>query len=184
MRYLILLLLFTTVAFTGDRPNIGDVIDAIDGVPVYFNGDIENVLGRNVTNSGYNLGLRYQCVEFVKRYYYDHLKHEMPYSYGHAKDFFDRKLSNSWRVWNKKRSLYQYRNGNYALPLKGDILVFGKDKYNPYGHIGIISEVGASYIEIIQQNHGRETRTMYRMVNSGGKYYIANEYALGWLRQN
>lgn len=39
---------------------------------------------------GYNVGLRYQCVEFVKRYYsLEHYAHRMPNSYGHAKDLFD-----------------------------------------------------------------------------------------------
>ncbi|MFA0963395.1 hypothetical protein AB9P05_16445 [Roseivirga sp. BDSF3-8] len=50
------------------------------------------VSGRNLTPDGYNLGLKYQCGEFMKRYYYLHLNHKMPDSYGHARDFFNPSL--------------------------------------------------------------------------------------------
>ncbi len=182
MKYLLIGLLF--LSFTSTKPNVGDVIDQLDGVSIFYNGDIENVFGRNVTETGYNLGLKYQCVEFIKRYYYEHYGHEMPYTYGHAKDFYDWRINNDWRVFNEKRGLYQYRNGNYAIPKKGDILVFARDKYNPYGHIGIIAEVGDQHVEIVQQNYGYETRTIFRLANLHEKYYIANEYALGWLSLN
>ena len=50
----------------------GSKLDSLNGVYVYFNGSMRNVSGRNTTPDGYNLGLKYQCVEFVKRYYYKH----------------------------------------------------------------------------------------------------------------
>ncbi len=46
----------------------GDVIDTFNSVNVNYNGLMSTVKGRNVTPDGYNLGLKYQCVEFVKRY--------------------------------------------------------------------------------------------------------------------
>ena len=67
--------------------DVGQKIDTLQGVYVYYNGGVGNIEGREVTKDGYNLGLRYQCVEFVKRYYYEALLHKMPDSYGHAKDF-------------------------------------------------------------------------------------------------
>ncbi|SUD83261.1 Uncharacterised protein [Stutzerimonas stutzeri] len=48
--------------------------------------------GGNLSKDGYNLGLRYQCVEFVKRYYFERHGHRMPDTYGHAKSFFDPSL--------------------------------------------------------------------------------------------
>src|SRR5690606_23830292 len=68
---------------------VGKPVDSLNGVVVYYNGAVGHVLERNVAADGYNIGLKYQCVEFVKRYYYEHLQHKMPDSYGHAKDFFD-----------------------------------------------------------------------------------------------
>lgn len=66
---------------------VGQAIDSLNGVYFYYNGSVDNVVGRNTTADGYNLGLKYQCVEFVKRYYFEHFNHKMPNSYGHAKDF-------------------------------------------------------------------------------------------------
>jgi hypothetical protein len=66
---------------------VGDVVDALHGVSVYFNGGVNHVLERNLADDGYNIGLKYQCVEFVKRYYLEHLNHRMPDTYGHAKTF-------------------------------------------------------------------------------------------------
>ena len=48
---------------------IGNSIDELEGVEVFYNGSIGHIENRNVTNDGYNLGLRWQCVEFVKRFY-------------------------------------------------------------------------------------------------------------------
>lgn len=50
----------------------------------------------------YNIGLKYQCVKFVKRYYYEHLNHKMPDSYGHEKDFFDNTIADG--QLNKKQA--------------------------------------------------------------------------------
>ncbi len=48
---------------------VGDKVDSLNGVYVYYNSNVGNVSGRNLASDGYNLGLKYQCVEFVKRYY-------------------------------------------------------------------------------------------------------------------
>ena len=68
----------------------GDSLDAFNGVVVYYNQSFSNVSGRNTSDDGYNLGLKYQCVEFVKRYYYEYYHHKMLNSWGYAKDFFNK----------------------------------------------------------------------------------------------
>src|SRR5690554_7449178 len=67
--------------FLQETPEVGKAIDSLNNVLVYYNGDVGTVIGRN-TRNGYNLGLKFQCVEFVKRYYYEFYNHEMPDSYG------------------------------------------------------------------------------------------------------
>ncbi len=175
--------LFVVIAlsFTDSKPQIGQIIDEFSGVNVYYNGKSTNVVGRHYTTCGYNLGLKFQCIEFIKRYYFEVFNHKMPDSYGHAKSMFDKNLQKSWRVKNKARDLFQYHNGNFAKPNVGDILIFDGDKYNSFGHIGIISEVGEYHIELIQQNYAQETREKYYLTKLNDKYYIANEYVLGWL---
>ena len=102
--------------------SVGEKLDSLNGVYVYYNGGVNNVSGRNKAPDGYNLGLKYQCVEFVKRYYYEHLHHKMPDSYGHAVDFFDASLNDGER--NAKRNLAQFTNPSISVPHKDDLLVY------------------------------------------------------------
>lgn len=163
--------------------SIGQQIDSINGVFVYYNGGVDNVEGRNTTADGYNLGLKYQCVEFVKRYYYEHLNHKMPDSYGHAKDFFDKTLFDG--QINEQRNLTQYTNPSKTIPKVDDLLVFKGTIYNKYGHVAIISKVAENDIEIIQQNPGPNgpSRKTFIVENKDGKWEIKDERILGWLRK-
>jgi len=162
----------------------GKVIDKYRGVSVYYNGSVSNVKGRNVTSDGYNLGLRYQCVEFIKRFYFEYFKHKMPDSYGHAKDFFDFSVNDGG--FNKKRGLIQYRNGSIAKPKETDIVVFGPTSFNQFGHIAIISQVGSNFIEIIQQNPGANnpSRMKYSLHKTEGGWYIEDSFIRGWLSKS
>ncbi len=167
---------------------IGAMIDELDGVAVHYNGPISNVSGRNLAPDGYNLGQKYQCVEFVKRYYYEFYTHKMPDSYGNAKDFFDNSLADG--AFNPKRGLTQYRNNSTAKPKKGDLLIFGPTAFNRYGHVAIVSgvadsEMGAA-LEFIQQNPGpgapsRDKRAIGQ--NASGRWQVDDTRLLGWLRK-
>ena len=163
--------------------SVGQQIDSLNGVYVYYNGGVDNVTGRNTTADGYNLGLKYQCVEFVKRYYYEQLKHIMPDSYGHAKDFFDKSLKDGQK--SKKRDLNQYTNPSNKKPKVDDFLIFDGTTLNKYGHVAIISNVTETEIEIIQQNPGpfSKSRERFALDNKDGKWEIKNKRILGWLRK-
>ena len=162
---------------------VGQKIDSLDGVFVYYNGGVDNVSERNTTADGYNLGLKYQCVEFVKRYYFEHYNHKMPDSYGHAKNFFDEKLADGQR--NEKRNLTQYTNPSQIQPKVGDLLIFDGNVFNRFGHVAIISNVAPIKIQIIQQNAGpfSQSRESFSVENTDGKWKIDNDRKLGWLRK-
>lgn len=162
---------------------IGDEIDRFNGVSVYYNAEVGNVTGRNTTADGYNLGLKYQCVEFVKRYYYEHLNHKMPDSYGHAKDFFDKNLSDGKQ--NKRRNLTQYTNPSRSKPKVNDLLVYRGTAFNKYGHVAIVSKVTKNKIEVIQQNPGPygKSRVKFSIRKKNGLWEIKNELIMGWLRK-
>ncbi|WP_291143105.1 CHAP domain-containing protein [Flavobacterium sp. UBA7680] len=162
---------------------IGQSLDSLNGVKVYYNGGVDNVSGRNVTKDNYNLGLKYQCVEFVKRYYYEYYNHKMPDAYGHAKDFFDPKVNDG--SLNSKRNLIQYTNPSKKKPQVGDVVIFSGSLLNRFGHVAIISKVSENEVEIIQQNPGpfsdsRETITLEFQKEN---YKIDNKRLLGWLRK-
>lgn len=159
----------------------GSPVDSLNGVYVYYNGAISNVEGRNLSPDNYNLGLKYQCVEFVKRYYYLHYRHKMPDSYGHAVSFYDASLKDS--SYNRKRDLLQLSNPSKVKPQIGDILIYSGTEGNPYGHVSIISDTKVDEIEIIQQNPGigAPSRVKFKLLNDNGLYKIDNPRILGRL---
>lgn len=182
------LLIFTfiislfTVFYVRNKHKIGEEIDSLHGVAVYYNGSTSNVIGRNTTDDGYNLGQKYQCVEFVKRYYYEHFKHKMPNSYGNAVDFYNKNLSDG--QLNSDRALVQFTNGSKSKPKVSDLIVMDGHLGNRFGHVAIISEVSEKEIEIIQQNPGinGKSRIHIDLIFEDGKWTIANNRVLGWLR--
>ncbi len=168
---------------------VGQVVDSLDGVKVYFNGGVNHVLERNVSVDGYNIGLKYQCVEFVKRYYFEHFNHRMPDTYGHAKSFFDPNVAHG--KMNSARALQQFYNGQDIAPKHGDIIVFKPSLTNPYGHVAIVSKIIASenldsqamQVEIIQQNPGPfgSSRETYPLLHQNG-WQVEHPLVVGWLR--
>ncbi len=161
----------------------GMALDSFNHVKVYYNGNISTTNGRNITTDGYNIGLKYKCVEFVKRYYYEHFNHKMPDSYGNAKDFFDLNIGDGIR--NTKRDLIQYSNPSKAKPKIDDLLIFGGSAANVYGHVAIVCGVTDHDLTIIQQNPGTTapSRVSLELEQSGGGWKIKNSRILGWLRK-
>ena len=160
----------------------GKVIDQYNGVKVYYNGNVGNVSGRNLAKDGYNLGLKYQCVEFSKRYYYERFGHKMPDSYGHAKDFYNASVADG--AMNKARGMIQYKNGGSRRPLKEDLIVIGPTPENSFGHLVVVTDSSPSEVSFIQQNPGRNnpSRGSYRLSQRNGGWYVDGRAVLGWLR--
>jgi surface antigen len=163
--------------------NVGDVVDQLDGVAVHYNGAVNHSQGRNLSADGYNLGIKYQCVEFVKRYYFERFHHRMPDTMGHAKDFFDHRIADG--ALNPARNLVQFKNGGASAPRAGDIVVFDRWLLNPYGHVAIIAAASDDEIEIIQQNPGpfSSSRETFKLLMENGRWSIPRSNILGWLRR-
>lgn len=160
---------------------VGSVVDEFNGVKVYYNGGVNNSEGRNLFRDGYNLGIKYQCVEFVKRYYFERFGHRMPDPYGHARDFYDPATPHG--ALNGKRGLRQYRNAQSEPPKVNDLIVFAPTLFNPYGHVAIVAGVTDREIEIVQQNPGpfSHSRARFAMDAAEGRWAVAGG-VLGWLR--
>ena len=171
------------IRHNSNHPDATRQIDKYNGVAVYHNGSLGSVFGRNTTADGYNLGLKYQCVEFVKRFYYEYYGHKMPNNYGNAREFFNYNLQDG--EYNKDRGLTQYRNGSYTRPKKNSILIFDNDPSTKYGHVGIITSVSDNKVGMISQNNGsnQKTRSNFTMTFRNGKYKINNPYIVGWLNK-
>ena len=178
------LAVYTAVTRTDPNPRhaVGEQLDELNGVAIYYNGGVNTVQGRNLTQDGYNLGLRYQCVEFVKRYYFVRHGHRMPDTYGHARDFFDPNVSDSGM--NAKRAMLQFPNGSTMPPQADDLLVFAPSLLNRYGHVAIIASVGTNTLQIAQQNPGPfgSSRETIPLSYHEGRWHIGDDRVRGWLR--
>lgn len=170
--------LFGDTIFWHTQHSTGDILDSLHGVPVYYG----TPGGRHLAEDGYNFGLRWQCVEFVKRYYYHHLGHSMPDTWGNAVDFFDSSLNNA--SLNERRGLLQFKNGNAFKPQEDDILVYRGTRANPYGHVSIVVSVTDEEMEMIQQNLNTEgtTRTKCSLDSTDKGWFAGNYLIMGWLR--
>ncbi|HUM51174.1 MAG TPA: CHAP domain-containing protein [Chitinophagales bacterium] len=193
LKYIITIVLLLVTAYflrhyiKNKNPNpkyfVGQKLDSLNGVYVYYNGRVGHTGKRNLSVDGYNIGLEYQCVEFVKRYYYQYYHHKMPDAFGNAKDFFDDTIAD--RKLNSKRNLIQYKNPSVTKPAVGDLIIFDGHVGNKYGHVAIISAVDDNKIEIIQQNPGAfaKSRVKIDFIKENNKFRIMNGRILGWLRK-
>ena len=159
---------------------VGRVLDSYRGIPVYDNGLLFfRSYGKHYSSDGYYYGQKWQCVEFIKRFYHDAKGHKMPEVMGHAKSFFDETIPEG--ALNPRRGLIQYRNGSIEKPRPDDLIVFADTKY---GHVGIVTEAGETNVEIIQQNILGHTRQRFSVVSSNGHYFvIAPRKPAAWLRK-
>ena len=184
-KFLIGLFLFLSVVlavlFSWNNRKVGREIDSYRGVSVYDNGLLFfRSHGKNYSPDGYYFGQKWQCVEFIKRFYYQAKGHRMPDVMGHAKSFFDENLPDG--ALNPRRGLVQYRNGSTNKPCPDDLIVFADTKF---GHVAIITAVGGNSLEIIQQNILSGTRRKFSLVTSNGHYFVTvPRQPAGWLRKS
>jgi len=162
-----------------DEATIGAKLDEYRGVAVYSNGLIYSKShGKHYSEDGYYYGQKWQCVEFVKRFFLQAHHHEMPDVWGHAKDFFDESIEHG-RL-NTKRGLLQFKNGGNIYPKTGDLLVFTN---GGFGHVAIICRVTTNDVEVIQQNVIGHPRQKFRLTWTPSSFQIGDSYQpAGWLR--
>ncbi|MDP4160892.1 MAG: CHAP domain-containing protein [Bacillota bacterium] len=154
-------------------------MDSYRSVPVYYN-NLDNTDDKRETFSsdGYYYGLKWQCVEYVKRFYYDAKGHKMPNVFGDAKDFFDPSVPQGGL--NQQRGLVQYKNGGTEKPNPDDILVFTNP---PYGHVAIVTKVTSDTVEVIQQNR-KNSRQVFALIEKNHRYFVGtSSKPVGWLRK-
>jgi surface antigen len=158
--------------------NTGVVIDSYKGVAIYDNGPLAiKSHGRHYSATGYYWGQKWQCVEFVKRFFDQAKGHQMPDGWGHAKEFFDPNVAQGGI--NQRRGLRQFRNGGDVAPAVDDLFVFTGN----YGHVGIVSDVTSNSVEIVQQNIYQKPRQRFEMVATNGVFNVRSPILLGWLRK-
>ena len=165
------------------KTECGSELAQANGIPIYSNGTglsscVEEENRRHTDQSGYSYGLKWQCVEFVRRYYKEYLNHTMPEQWGNAADYFKEDVRHG--ELNKERGLVQYRNNSPEQPRIDDILVFPK-MAEGLGHVAIVTEVRDNSIIVAQQN-AHPSIASFKITEQAGIWSIANDCA-GFLRK-
>lgn len=160
-------------------PKAGDILTTYRTIPVYSNGDNYTLsYGRHFSENQYYYGQKWQCVEFVKRFYHDAFNHQMPSSWGHARSYYDPTVIHG--KLNKDRGMFQFKNGGATCPQPDDLLVFD---FAPYGHVSVISSVRENEIEVVQQNIKGRPRQTYHLEKKDGLFTVlSKKKPVGWLR--
>ncbi len=134
------------------------------GIPIYSN------KSGAVGNTPY--GIKYECVEFVRRWYAHVFEHTFE-DIKNAVDIFTLRYSTSMKT-NKAHPFVRFLNDGQELPEIGDILVW----QGVPGHVAIVSHVSFSSVTVAEQNYSETGYYTLSVVNN----QILDKNILGWMR--
>lgn len=144
-------------------------LGSYNGVTVYSNGSTATYRSdqRNIVN-GYDTGVKWQCVEFVRRYFY--LVYGLKVGSGMDADGF----------YSNGLGLRKFANTGTQAPVVGAILC--SSNVND-GHVAIIREVGPDYIRVAHQNWSNspdDVNHKFAMTVINGQYTVLQAGAYIW----
>jgi glutathionylspermidine amidase/synthetase len=156
-------------------------------VAAYSNCNAGCVIFTPNTEKGTYTGIKWQCVEFARRW----LLGNLGVVYGDVNTASD--------IWNKIQFVTQvsdnqsiplraYENGSAEAPKVGDLLIYGKEYLNT-GHVAVITDVElhTGILKVAEQNYlnqswpGNYSRQI-DVINRSGRYWVLDPYLLGWKR--
>jgi len=157
----------------------GAVVGEYNGVTAYSNGDNNYYSWDYNTVDSYNSGMKWQCVEYVNRYYYLIYGSQIRIPGTNAIDYYDTA---------SERGLVAYSNGGTTPPQPGDILCSGGGSY---GHVAIVRGVTSNSVHVIHQNWTNTKNDNDKSVSMtvpDGHYTLdgfSSSYPVqGWLRRS
>jgi len=134
------------------------------------------------SQTNFNYGLKWQCVEFINRYYKQIYDKDITVKGGNAKDY--------WTLASDK-GLDKYANGpnnapdgSTSPPQVGDIIV---SQGNPVGHVAIVKQIDSKGVHVAQQNwdEGPFDQDYVLTINLASNTvngFSAGYQVTGWLR--
>ncbi|EPY37109.1 trypanothione synthetase/amidase [Strigomonas culicis] len=138
-------------------------------------------------------GYKWQCVEYVRRYLAAR-KAVWLASIPTAEDMWTQEDCLFASPTQKPVSFTRVAHGvGTALPEVGSVLVWSRNEETPFGHVAIITEVGASWVRIAEQNQGFEVwpdsalfsrEIPMRAKEDGTVELIDEDPILGWIIVN
>jgi glutathionylspermidine amidase/synthetase len=141
---LIIVLAIIVYNFASRAYKFGDKIGTFDGVIVYSNQRDETNLSEPNYHNGVYTGLKWQCVEFVRRYL--QVKQGVTFS----------DVDSAFEIPNAQFTTLNGQTIQMTNELKvGSIIVWpkGYEKTSQDGHVAIVSSVTPSGITVVEQNY-------------------------------
>ncbi len=163
----------------------GDILGVtLDGTSAYSNCKSECVIFEPNREAGVYSGIKWQCVEFARRW----LMRNRGLTFGDvdtaadiwAIDAFTR-LSDDSKV-----PVANQLNGSNALPQKGDLLIYAKE-YLGTGHAAVVLEIDRKkrLIRVGEENYENKKwpanyARSIEFISRKGHYWVLDAYLLGW----
>ena len=177
--------IFSALAVNAAEP-FGTDLGEFNGVIVYSNCDDDCVECNNYCQdqhyiNGTYIGIKWQCVEYVRRYYHTVYNLDLASKWrGHANTWYDNAAT---------MGLARFANGSLDMPQVGDILVSEGIPDVNVGHIAIIRDISDNSVCTIQQNFSNDSGDINRYLTLtvlDGNYTVggfSSNYPIrGWLR--
>jgi|ERR1044071_1447028 surface antigen len=159
--------------------SFGTNLGSFNGVTVFSNGSSTFYSGLSNTVNGIYTGIKWQCVEYVRRYYL--------VVYGANLGALYRGNANTWYDNAGKMGLDRFPNGSTTSPQVGDIIT---SNGGSFGHVAIVRSVTSNQVCTAQQNFSNDTTDVNRCLSltiSGGTFTVGGFSASfpirGWLRR-
>lgn len=158
---------------------------ALGRVPAYSNCNADCVVFAPNTEKGVYTGIKWQCVEFARRW----LLVNKGVVYGDVDVAADiwRNISVVKRVADGKEiPLQAHLNGSTQPPEIGDLLIYAKEFLNT-GHVAVITALNFAEgtVEVAEQNFanrkwvGSYARKI-ELAQKNGKTWVLDPYVIGW----
>lgn len=157
-----------------------------DGLKAFSNCQANCVVFDPNQENGIYTGIKWQCVEFTRRW----LIHHHGLTFGDVDVAADMwKLPFFTRLRDKSEvAIKTYENGSTSMPRHGDLLIYAKE-YLGTGHAAVVLEVDLvkDRIRVAEQNYKNQNWTGHYarkidLINKSGRYWLLDAYLLGWIR--
>lgn len=165
----------------------GEILGVASGdVPAYSNCNATCVVREPNRVNGTYTGIKWQCVEFARRWLLD----DRGVVFGDVDTAAD--------IWgidfvtrvsdNAQLALLTFLNGSFRAPQVRDLLIYTKEYLNT-GHVAVVTDVDleAGFVEVAEQNFlnrnwPEDYARRITFVRKDGRYWILDQYLLGWKR--
>ena len=169
--------------YTTPRP-FGVVVGMSCSVHAYSNGEDATSYATGeaacVVCRGVRLGIIAQCVEFARRWLYVN-KGVVFSDVRAAADIWSCHFVTDVEVPGMRHPFQNIPNGSYVLPQMGDLIIYDKRPWMPYGHVSVIVGINlhTQQIKIAEQNYlnahwekDDEYARVISFINVDGRIYL------------